>query len=180
MQKHLRNRHLIVVLRHKTRPNLLGRTGRKLVYDTRARRVAQFARGSAGPGPPAPLFTTLPRGGSLSSREAVLVLCHPPHYLRHFREAGRSVRERQCWSCVARPIIYDTSARRVAQFARGSAGPASPAPLFTTLPRGGCLSSREAALVLCRPPHYLRHFRGGQAAPPIPTVKHERFESNSR
>ena len=32
-----------------------------------------------------------------------------PHYLRHFREAVVSVRERQCWSCVARPIIYVTS-----------------------------------------------------------------------
>ena len=79
LQKHLRNRHLIVVLRHKTAPNLLGRPGRKLVCDTRARRVAQFARGTAGPGPPDPLFTTLPRGGCLSSREAVLVLRRPPH-----------------------------------------------------------------------------------------------------
>ena len=69
---------------------LFCRPGRKLVYDTRARRVAQFARGSAGPGPPDRLFKTLPRGGSLSSREAVLAPRRPPHYLRHFREAGQA------------------------------------------------------------------------------------------
>ena len=96
-------------------------------------------RGSAGPVSHAPLFTSLPRGGCLSSREAVLVLRRPPHYLRHFREAVVSVRERQCWSCVARPIIYDTSAGRLSQFARGSAGPGPPAPLFTSLSWGsGC------------------------------------------
>ena len=54
-----------------------------------------------------------------------------------------------------------TSERRVAQFAGGSAGPGSPDPLFTALPRGGCLSSREAVPVLGRRSHYLRHFRGG-------------------
>ena len=115
-----------------------------------ARRVAQFARGSAGPGSPDPLFAVLPRGGCLSSREAVPVLGRRPHYLRHLHEAGRSVCERQCRSggagrsvcerqCrpwVAGPIIYGTSARPLSQFARGSAGPWSPAPLFTALRRG--------------------------------------------
>ena len=111
------------------------------------------------------MFMTLARGGSLSLREGVPALGLRTDYLRHFREAGRSVRERQCWSCVARPIIYDTSARRLSQFARGSTGPASPAPLFATLPRDGCLSSREAVLVGCRPPHYLRHFWGSAGYP---------------
>ena len=55
---------------------------------------------------------------------------------RHFREAGRSVCERECRSWVAGPIIYGTSARPLSQFARGSAGPWSPAPLFTALRRG--------------------------------------------
>ena len=147
------------------------------IHGSSARRVAQFARGSAGPGSPDPLFTALARGGSLSLREAVPVrqdgspslreavpirqdgslslregvpvLGRRPHYLRHLREAGRSVCERQrrsgetgrsvcereCWSWAAGPIIYGTSARRVAQFARGSA-------------------------VRGRRPHYLRHFRG--------------------
>ena len=113
--------------------------------------------------------------GSLSLREGVPLPGRRPHYLRHLREAGRpvcerqcqsgrtgrSVCERECRSWVARPNIYDTCARRVAQFARGSAGPArrvaqfargsagpgSPAPLFTALARGGSLSLREAAPV---------------------------------
>jgi len=112
------------------------------------------------------------RDGSLSLREGVLVPGRRPHYLRHLREAGRpvcerqcqsgrtgrSVCERECRSCVAGPIIYGTCARRVTQFARGSAGPARrvaqfargsagpgpPAPLFTALPQGGSLSLREA------------------------------------
>ena len=71
----------------------------------------------------------------------------------------------ECRPWASGPIIYDTSARRVAQFARGSAGPASPAPLFTALPRDGCLSSREAVLVGRRPPHYFRHFWEGRGVP---------------
>ena len=72
---------------------------------------------------------------------------------------GRSVCERECRCWVAGPIIYGTCARRLAQFARGSANPArraaqfargsispgSPAPLFTALARDGSLSLREAA-----------------------------------
>ena len=76
---------------------------------------------------------TLARDASLSLREAVPALGLRTDYLRHFREAGRSVRERQCSSWVAGPFIYVTSARRLSPFARGSAGPASPAPLFTAL-----------------------------------------------
>ena len=82
---------------------------------------------------------------------------------RHFREAGRSVCERECRSWVAGPIIYGTCTRRVAQFARGSAGPGSPDPLFTALPRGRCLSLREAVPALGPRPHYLRHFGEGPA-----------------
>ena len=120
-------------------------------------------------------------------REGVPVLGRRPHYLRHLHEAGRSVCERQCRSgeaggsvcereCrswAAGPIIYGASARRLSQFARGSAGPGSPAPLFTALARGGSLSLREAGPVrrggslslreavpaLGRRTHYLRHFR---------------------
>ena len=55
---------------------------------------------------------TLARDASLSLREGVPALGLRTDYLKHFREAGRSVRERQCWPRVARPIIYDTSARR--------------------------------------------------------------------
>ena len=94
-----------------------------IIYRTSARRVAQFARGSAGPGSPAPLFTALARGGALSLREAgpappdgwlslregVPVLGHRTHYLRRFRKAVVSVREGQCRSWVAGPIIYGTS-----------------------------------------------------------------------
>ena len=99
--------------------------------------MAQFARGRAGPGSPAPLFTALARGGSLSLREAVPVrqdgspslreavpirqdgslslregvpvLGHRTHYLRRFRKAVVSVREGQCRSWVAGPIINGTS-----------------------------------------------------------------------
>ena len=119
-----------------------------IIYGPCARRVAQFARGRAGPGSPAPVFTALRRGGSISLREGVPGLGRRTHYLRHLREAGRSVCERQCRSgeagrsvcereCrswVAGPIIYGASARRLSQFARGSAGPGSPVPLFTALP----------------------------------------------
>ena len=53
---------------------------------------------------------------------------------RHIGEAGRSVCGRECRSWVAGPIIYGASARRLSQFARGSAGPGSPVPLFMALP----------------------------------------------
>jgi len=108
---------------------------------------------------------------------------------RHFREAGRSVCERECRSWVAGPIIYGTCTRRVAQFARGSAGPAgrvaqfargsvgpgSPDLLFTALPRGRCLSLREAVPALGPRPHYLRHFDEGPAGVANGTIKHVTF-----
>ena len=94
---------------------------------------------------------------------------------RHFREAGRSVCERECRSWVAGPIIYGTCTRRVAQFARGSAGPGSPDPLFTALPRGRCLSLREAVPALGPRPHYLRHFDEGPAGVANGTIKHVTF-----
>ena len=140
---------------------VLGRRTRSLRHFREA--VVSVRERQCGPGSPAPLFTTLPQGaspslreaapirpdGSLSLREGVPGLGRRPHYLRHLREAGRSVCERQrrsgetgrsvcereCWSWAAGPIIYGTSARRVAQFARGSA-------------------------VRGRRPHYLRYFRG--------------------
>ena len=72
---------------------------------------------------PAPLFSALARGrslnlreavpvrqdGSLSLREGVPVLGRRTHYLRRFRKAVVSVREGQCRSWVAGPIIYGTS-----------------------------------------------------------------------
>ena len=108
---------------------------------------------------------------------------------RHFREAGRSVCERECRSGVAGPIIYGTCTRRVAQFARGSAGPAgrvaqfargsvgpgSPDLLFTALPRGRCLSLREAVPALGPRPHYLRHFGEGPAGVANGPRKHATF-----
>ena len=113
---------------------------------------------------------------------------------RHFREAGRSVCERECRSWVAGPIIYGTCTRRVAQFARGSAGPAmrvaqfargsagpgAPDPLFTALPRGRCLSSREAVPALGRRPHYLRHFGEGPAGVANGPIKHVTFATRGR
>ena len=151
------------------------------------RKKGRRAVGTDAPDSPDPLFATLARGGSLSLREGVPVLDRRPRYLRHLRDAGRSVCERQgrsgqtggsvcereCRSRVAGPIIYGTSARRLSQFARGSAGPGSLAPLFTILVRGGSLSLREVAPVrqdgslslregvpvLGRRPHYLRHLR---------------------
>ena len=149
-----------------------------------ARRVPHFARGSAGPWPPTPLFTALARGdslslraaapvrgdGSLSLREGALGHGRRPHYLRHLREAGRSVRERQrrsgeagrsvCErepsSMVADPIICGISARRVTQFARGSTAPWPPTPLFTTLSD---------------------HLGEGGSGRPKSTVKHDTFDA---
>ena len=86
-------------------------------------------------------------------------------------------------------IKHVTSARRVAPFARGSAGPGSPAPLFTALARGGSLSLREAVPVrrggslslreavpaLGPRPHYLRHFDEGPAGVANGTIKHVTF-----
>ncbi len=119
-------------------PIIYGTCARRVAQFARGRadpagRVAQFARGSAAPGSPAPLFTASPRGGSLSLREAApvrragslslregaLVLGRRPHYLRHFRKAGRSVCERQC-------------------------GPSSSAPLFTALPGTSAGGGSEA------------------------------------
>ena len=147
----------------------------------------RFTTGSADPGSPDPCFPALPagnglssreplpllgrrslrardtapvrRGGWLSSREGEPVLGRQPHYLRPLREAGRSVRERECRSWVAGPGIYGTSARRVARFARGGAGPGAPDPFLTALRRGGSLSLREGVPALGRRTHYLRHFR---------------------
>ena len=113
---------------------------------------------------------------------------------RHFREAGRSVCERECRSWVAGPIIYGTCTRRVAQFARGSAGPAkrvaqfargsagpgSPDPLFTALPRGRCLSLREVVPALGPRPHYLRHFDEGPAGVANGPRKHVTFATRGR
>ena len=81
--------------------------------------------------------------GSLSLREGVLLRGRRPRYLRHLRETGRSACERECRVRRAGPVIYGTCARRVAQFARGSAGWDAPAPLFTTLARDESLSLRE-------------------------------------
>ena len=84
------------------------------------RRGAQFARDSANFATPDLLFTSLPRGGSPSSRETVPSSWRLTYYLLHFCEAGRPVCERQCQLRGAEPIIYVTSARRVAQYARDS------------------------------------------------------------
>ena len=62
------------------------------------------------------------------------------HYLWHFGEAGCPVCERQCQLRDARLIIYVTSGRRVAQFARDSANFVAPNLLFTSLLRGGSRS----------------------------------------
>ena len=72
-------------------------------------------------------------------------------------------------------IKHVTSARRVAPFARGSAGPGSPDPLFTALARGGSLSLREAVPALGPRPRYLRHFDEGPAGVANGTIKHVTF-----
>ena len=89
-------------------------------------------------------FISLLRAGSSSSRDTRPTSRRPTYYLRHFREAGRLVRERQHPFRDARRITYVTSRRRVARFARDSANFVTPDRLFTSLRGGGLPSSREA------------------------------------
>ena len=123
-------------------------------------------------------------GGKGGREEAGASPRQPPHSCDRTRRpvAGRKrdsgyLRRRCiiCRACARRVAQFAGGragpARRVAPFARGSAGPGSPDPLFATLPRGGCLSSREAVPVLGRRPRYLRHFRmgPGRGRPGSPT-----------
>ena len=98
-----------------------------------------------------PVFTSLLRAGSSSSRTTVPTLWHPTYYLRHFCKAGRPVRETQGRLRDARPIIYITSGRQVAQFAGDSIHFVTPDLLFTPLRGGGLPTSRETAPTSCRP-----------------------------
>ena len=59
------------------------------------------------------------------------------YYLQYFCKAGRPVRERQCRLRDTRRIIYITSGRRVAQFARDSTHFVTPDLLLTSLRGGG-------------------------------------------
>ena len=116
-------------------------------------------------------FISLLRAGSSSSRDTRPTSRRPTYYLRHFREAGRLVRERQHPFRDARPIIYVTSRRRVAQFARDSANFVTPDRLFTSLRGGGLPSSREAGPKSSHMTYYLRHFceRGRCSCPAPPS-----------
>ena len=67
----------------------------RTIYITSASRSAQFARDSANSATPDPLFTSLLQAGPPSSRETAPLPPHLTHYLRHFCEPGRPVRERQ-------------------------------------------------------------------------------------
>ena len=113
-------------------------------------------------------------GGNGEREEAGASPRQPPHSCDRTRRpvAARNrdagYLRRRCIICraCARQVAQFAGgragpARRVAPFARGSAGPGPPDPLFATLPRGGCLSSREAGPALGRRPRYLRHFRMG-------------------
>ena len=82
-------------------------------------------------------FISLLPAGSSSSRDTRPTSRRPTYYLRHFREAGRLLRERQHPFRDARPIIYVTSRRRVAQFARDSTHFVTPDLLLTSLRGGG-------------------------------------------
>ena len=92
-------------------------------------------------------FISLLRAGSSSSRDTRPTSRRPTYYLRHFREAGRLVRERQHPFRDARPIIYVTSGRRAAQFARGRAKVVTHDLLFTSLLRAGSLLLSGSSLL---------------------------------
>ena len=92
------------------------------------------------------LFTSLWGGGSPSSRETGPILGHLTCSLHHFGEAIRPVRERWCRSREARPLIYVTLGRRVAQFARDRAKVVAPDLLFTSPLRAGSLLLSASSL----------------------------------
>ena len=119
------------------------RDARCVIDVTSATRVAQVARDSANFVTAEVLFTSLLGGGSSSSRDTRPTSRRPTYYLRHFREAGRLVRERRHPFRDARPIIYVTSRRRVTQFARDSANFVTPDPFFPSLLRGRRAMSRK-------------------------------------
>ena len=121
------------------------RDARHIIYITSASRVVQFAKDNAYFVTSDLLFTSLLRAGSSSSRKTVPTLWHPTYYLRHFCKAGRPVRETQGRLRDARPIIYITSGRQVAQFAGDSIHFVTPDLLFTPLRGGGLPTSRETA-----------------------------------
>ena len=117
------------------------------------------------------LFTSLLRAGSSSPGDTGPTSRRSTYYLHHFGEAGRPVRRRQYSFRDARPIIYATSGRRVAHFARDSANFVTPDRFFTSLRGGGLPSSRETGPKSSHMTYYLRHFceRGRCSCPAPPS-----------